>query len=466
MIDIKNSIENIFKDNPLIKEIIKKIIQNGARAFLVGGAVRDILLGLKAKDLDIEIHGLKIEDLEKILKSFGPVSLVGKSFGVFRLHNIDADWSLPRTDSQGRKPIVKIDPFMSIKNAFARRDLTINAMGIDLNTSELIDPFNGKKDLENKILRAPDKDLFIQDPLRFFRVMQFIGRFEMQPDYELNQICKTMNIKNISRERIEEEFKKLFLKSKRPSLGIEWLRHISRLSEILPEVAELIGVIQDKNFHPEGDVYEHTLQSLDAAAKLKYDSDEEKLILMWAAFCHDLGKVSTTKEVNGKIISYEHEQESEILSKKLLKRITKEKDLIDAVCKLVKYHMQPIQFLINKAKPTAYKRMANRLAPNVTLQMLGKLALIDKLARNPKKGSPLEKTDTQDVDEFLSNAKKLDILTKIEKPILLGRDIKDIVKPGPEMGKFLKIAYDIQLEKGIKDKDELKKQTLKIYSKK
>jgi tRNA nucleotidyltransferase (CCA-adding enzyme) len=260
-----NSLNQLLKQNPLIIQIVKSIAQNNAKAYLVGGAVRDLLLDIAVKDLDIEVHGLAPKELEKILSRFGPVSLVGKSYGVFRLHGLDADWSVPRSDASGRKPEVKIDPYMSLKDAFRRRDLTINAMGMDLTNFGLVDPFGGYNDLKNKILRATDAKLFLEDPLRFFRVMQFIGRFQMRPDDELNKICSEMRIKDVSIERIDQEFAKLFLKSNKPSLGIRWLKFINRLKEILPELYATIGVEQNPQWHPEGDVFEHTMQSLDAA---------------------------------------------------------------------------------------------------------------------------------------------------------------------------------------------------------
>ena len=205
---------------PHVMQIIQEINAAGGRALLVGGAVRDLLLGLSPKDIDIEVHGLKIDQFQKILEKFGRVSLVGKSFGVLRLNGLDVDWSVPRKDSKGRKPKVVIDSNMSLEEAFRRRDLTVNAMGIDLITHELIDPFGGMSDLKAKQLRVTDKKLFVEDPLRFFRVMQFIGRFEMEPDAELNKICKKMDLSKISRERIEEEFNKLFLRSGSPTLGM------------------------------------------------------------------------------------------------------------------------------------------------------------------------------------------------------------------------------------------------------
>lgn len=449
---------------PDAQKIIHEISDAGGKTLLVGGAVRDLLLGLQVKDLDIEVHGISITDLENILKKHGPVSLVGKSFGVLRLHSLDIDWSLPRTDASGRKPVVTIDPYMDFEMAFRRRDLTINAMGIDLITFELIDPFNGENDLRAKILRAPDAALFVEDPLRFYRVMQFVGRFEMQPDEQLNAVCKQMDISTVSRERIEVEFEKLFLKSVRPSLGIRWIYDLSRLKEVLPEVAALVGVPQDPVWHPEGDVFEHSMQALDAATQLNYDSSRIKLILIYAALCHDLGKADTTELIEGKWKSYSHEQEGEILAKQLLLRITHNADLIDAVCKLVRYHMMPVQFVRGEASAAAYKRLAKKLAPQATLQMLADLSLADKRGRNPQKHVPLS-IDIPEIDEFLKQAEKLQVRLQVEEPILHGRDLMDVVEPGPKMGELLKAAYEIQIEEGIKDAQELKKRILKNYLK-
>lgn len=458
-------LNQILDENPLIQNIVNAIAQANGRAILVGGAVRDLLLGLPIKDLDIEVHGLTSDALEKILKFFGPVSLVGKSFGVFRLHGLDIDWSLPRKDSEGRKPIVEVDPFLSIENAFKRRDLTINAMGIDLVTHELIDPFNGQSDLQHGILRATDKDFFIQDPLRFYRVMQFIGRFQMQPDEELNNICANMDIANISRERIEEEFEKLFLKSKKPSLGIKWLDQINRLNEVLPEVYNLKNVPQEPSWHPEGDVFEHTMQAIDSAANLNYEMQNDKLILCYAALCHDLGKTITTEMIDGKYKSHGHEFESEILAKILLARITNNIDLKRTILKLVKYHMQPSQLIKNKAKDAAYKRLAMKLSPETNLDMLSKLFKVDRLGRNPKKGEPLIGPD-KDVEAFINKIKDLNILYKPQDALLHGKDLIEYIQPGPELGEILHEAYKIQIDEDIQDKEELKNIVLKKYLKK
>jgi len=443
----------------MVQDIVHAIDQAGGIVLLVGGAVRDLLLGQEVKDLDIEVHQLMPEQLEKLLRLFGPVSLVGKSFGVFRVHKLDIDWSLPRTDSAGRKPHVEIDPFMGFKEAFRRRDLTINAMGINLITYELIDPFHGQEDLRNKILRETDTRLFTQDPLRFYRVMQFISRFAMQPAESLNAICMTMDIKHVSVERIEGEFNKLLLKSTRPSLGIRWVHSINRLKDILPQLYALVGVEQGADWHPEGDVFEHTMQTVDAAARIVYENEFDTLVLHYAALCHDLGKATDTQKVDGRITSHGHDMAGVPLTKQMLKHITRNKMLIESVVKLVRYHMAPLQFIQDGAKMSAYKRLANKLAPQVTIEMLADLALCDRQGRNPDSHIPLT-TPQSEVEAFRVRAQQAEVLTGIEQPILHGRDLLDHVPPGPQLGQLLRKAYEIQLEEGIKDKNELKRRVL------
>jgi len=457
--DIQRALNVLLDTYPIVRDVVNDIVNLGGRCYLVGGAVRDLVLGLNVKDLDIEIHGLDADKIEHVLARYGPVSLVGKTFGVFRIHGLDVDWSMPRTDKPGRKPDVAIDPSMTIENALRRRDLTMNAMAIDLSGFHLIDPFGGVADIEHKILRTPDAQFFVEDPLRFYRVMQFISRFEMLPDDELNAVCKKMDISTVSVERIEEEFVKMLLKSKSPSLGLRWIKSIGRLKELFPELEALVDIPQRSRFHPEADAFEHTMQTLDAAARLDYNFEEEKWIVLLAALCHDLGKATTTKKVKGEWRSYGHSKAGMDPAKQLLKRITRNKEVIAAVVKMVRYHMAPVQFIEDAAKRSAYKRLANKLAPQVTLEMLAKLCLADQQGRSGGGHEPLEIQDER-IGEFLAKAQEADVLQKTEPPVLQGRDLIDVVEPGPEMGALLKQAYEVQIEEGVNDKDELKRRVL------
>ena len=446
-----------------VHSIVAKINQNGGRALLVGGAVRDLVMGLPIKDLDIEVYGLLAQDLENVLKTFGPVSTVGKAFGVLRLHSLDVDWSLPRADSPGRKPTVVIDPFMSVEVAARRRDLTMNAMSLDLITEELIDPCGGQADIKKKMLRTPDARFFIQDPLRFYRVMQFIGRFQMLPDDELNGLCKQMDVSTVSRERVEEEFRKLLLFSPRPSLGIRWLHSIGRLNDVLPELAATVGVKQSPQWHPEGDVFEHSMQALDAMGVIvqKYDNEFDKLILLYAALCHDLGKVTKTTEIAGVIKSIGHEVDSRVFAHSLMKRITHNADLINAVASLVLYHMMPLQFTKSNAKLPAYKRLANKLNHQVNMLMLIDLCIADKRGRNGKAHEPLT-TDFPEVTVFREKTNAAGVATGGVEPLLKGGDILDLISSGPQMGRVLERAYEKQIADGVLDKQVLRDYALKM----
>ena len=443
--NIQKDLAIIYDTYPTLSLILKAIEAHEGYAYFVGGMVRDMVLSSPIKDVDIEVHGLSEEQLMHILQKFGFVDLVGKSFGVLRLHGMDIDWSLPRADSAGRKPTVAIDPFMPIDLALARRDVTMNAMAVHTTSQELIDPFDGLKDIENGILRSPNIDFFAQDPLRFFRVMAFISRFEMYPDPALHTLCTTMQIASVSRERIEQEFAKMLLRSKRPSLGIRWLKQIGRLQELMPELAACVGIPQNPKWHPEGDVFEHSMQTLDASAQLAYVSDEEKLTIMYAALSHDLGKAVTTQEEADGIHSHGHEEAGEPLARAMLKRITHHKELIDKVAKLVRLHMEPVHFMRGDAKAPAYKRLAHKLAPDLNIAMLIKLAVADRRGRNGESHEPL-KTEDPELAIFARKAQEAQVVHEREPAVLTGKDFLDVIAPGPELGKAVALAYELQME--------------------
>ena len=460
---IQKYLKSLLENQEQIQEAVTAISEAGGVAYIVGGAVRDLLLNIPIKDIDIEVHGLELNKLESILQRFGHINLVGKSFGVIRIYDIDIDWSIPRRDSAGRHPQVIFDPTLTIKEAFERRDLTINAMGIQILTGELVDPFNGRVDLQAGILRTPNPTLFVEDPLRFYRVMQFISRFEMHPDTELHELCKTMDISNVARERIASEFEKMILRSHKPSLGIRWLKKINRLKENLPQLDATKDIPQDPEWHPEGDVFEHLMQSFDAAALLAYECDRDKLIVCFAALLHDIGKSSTTNYIDGRWHSYNHESVSAQEAKKALSRVTTNHELIQTICTLIAHHMAPTQFIAQKAKPTAYKRLAHALAPQANLELLAQLALADAQGKNPERGTPLT-TPIAEIELFLEYAHAAEVISHPEPPLLSGKDLLDIVKPGPELGALVKRAYEIQLAEGITDKEALKKRIIDLIS--
>ena len=291
----------------MVLEVARAIKEAGGKALIVGGAVRDEVLGIAAKDFDIEVYGLDDEEVEKIAGEFGSVKDVGKAFGILKLQHkggVELDISLPRTDSkigEGHRGFeVKVDPRMSIAEAAKRRDFTFNALSKDPLTGEIFDPFGGVDDLREHILSVTDEERFRDDPLRLLRGAQFTGRFGVQADLKTLEIFKSMvpELAEISKERVREEWEKLLLRSKKPSKGLNLLREIGVVEQYYPELHAMVGCEQEFEWHPEGDVWVHTLMVVDKAKELtkSYNlSNEKARIVMLAALCHDLGKPATTE---------------------------------------------------------------------------------------------------------------------------------------------------------------------------
>jgi len=314
-------------------ELAEKIKALGGQALLVGGSVRDYLMGKIAKDFDVEVYGLEADKIEKIANTVGKVSDVGRSFGILKIfldNNIDIDVSLPRTDSKigagHRGFAVQTDSNMSIRDAAQRRDFTMNSVSADPLTGKLYDPFGGVEDIKERKLCITDNELFKDDPLRVLRGIQFIGRFGLEIDEESFSIMKSMlpQLNELPKERLAEEWKKLLLKSPKPSLGLQAGLNLGVWQEMNPELVELNKTEQEPKWHPEGNVWIHTLMVVDEAAKIAYREEldhDESMILLLSALCHDLGKPEVSEYKDGKIISYGHEKAGEEPSKKFLKKI-------------------------------------------------------------------------------------------------------------------------------------------------
>lgn len=416
-------VSKIIQKNQFVKDILHSLHNQSGRVLLVGGAVRDILMDIPAKDLDFEVYGLTLEQLQAALEQHGPVSLVGKSFGVLRVHGLDVDWSLPRKDSSGRHPVVSYDPFMSYEQAFIRRDLTINAMGIDMHTLALIDPYGGQQDLEHKILRAPDLEFFGQDPLRLLRVMQFAGRFVMRVDDQLSKLCSIMDISKVSTERIEQEFAKLFTRAKKPSIGLQWLASIGKFYELLP------GVVVDAQL----------FKKLDFAAKLSFVNDQEKLMLMWALVASFLPEYG-----NGVIRQLSHADLLPVIN--FMKHTTRYDQLIQQVAKLVMYARVIMAHPDHALTNAHIKWLAYFLAPELSIRLVSQFILI--------------RYDVELSTDIAQRAQQLGVLEAPEVALLSGKDFLDVAQ-GVELGKLVKLSYEQQIDQGIADRFVLKAEVLK-----
>lgn len=417
----------------MLLRIAKKIQVAGGESFLVGGCVRDSLLGIKPKDFDVEVFGLDLETLMSILSEFGEVDQVGRSFGILKLG--DFDFSLPRRDSkigEGHKGFqVKTDKNMTPQEACLRRDLTINGMSQDILTGEIIDTVGGMSDLENGVLREINPQ-FAEDPLRVLRVMQFSARYGFVAAPSLVDLSWEIKDSSLSlpKERIWGEWEKLLLKGQTPSFGLEFLKECGWLP---PELKALVSCPQDAEWHPEGDVWKHTCLVLDEAARLSIGMNEDdRILVMLGAICHDLGKPDTTTSHNGRIVSPGHADHiAPTLS--FLDRIGCPGSLIDKVAALVREHMVHL----NEPNKRSVRRLIHRLP--VSINLLGIVIEADHSGRHPlPKGMPESMIKILDIAQGIGD---------VIEPIVKGRHLLELgFKPGPEMGKVLKNLFEKQLD--------------------
>ena len=465
-------------------EIAKAVRDAGGRAVVVGGWVRDHLLGVRSKDVDIEVFGLGVERLEALLARFGKVHAVGRAFGVFRVGCIDVDFSLPRRDSKrgpGHRGFdVSPDPSLDFAEAARRRDLTVNSIGIDPLTGEVLDPHAGRSDLERRVLRATDPAHFCEDPLRGLRVAQLAARLEMTPDDALVALCRKLDLSDLSGERVFDELRKLLLRAAKPSIGFKVLEDTGQL-RFFPEIDALRGVPQDPEWHPEGDVWVHTLMVLDAAAALRggagtRESDPDRMVppattafsaqsdttekacedlpLMLGALCHDLGKPATTERTDGRIRSHRHDVEGVAPTRALLGRMRAPGALVDKVAALVEHHLAPALFIRNGATAKGYRRLARKLErAGVSIELLVRVARADHLGRTTE-DAVAGRFDAGDA--FLAAARAHSVERAAPRDAVLGRHLVERgMRPGPGFGPILERCREIQDETGWTDPDRI-----------
>lgn len=451
--------------DPRVVAILRDIGGRGGRGWIVGGFVRDLLLGQTSKDVDVEVYGLDLVELAKTLEPYGKLHDVGRSFGVLRVSDLDVDFSLPRRDSKvggGHRGIqADVDPLLDPQEATRRRDLTVNGLSLDPLNAELRDPLGGLRDLESGTLRACDAHTFGEDPLRALRVVQLAARLEFEPDAELLDLCAQQPLNELSGERIFEELRKLFLRARAPSIGLRILERTGLLKHF-PELDALRGVPQDPSWHPEGDVWVHTCMVVDEAAHLRigdhashgtatreqYDHD---LALMFGALCHDLGKPATTERgEDGHIRSRAHDTAGVDIAREFLSRLRASNDLLDAVSVLTQNHLAPGLFEKQGATAKAYRRLARRLGRSgVKVELLYRLARADHLGRTTEEA--LARAFPAG-DSFLARARELGVDRETPGDVVLGRHlIARGLEPGPEFRAILGRCRELQDETGSRD---------------
>lgn len=360
---------SVEKDKRMAEAIARKVAECGGRTFYVGGYVRDKMLGKQNKDIDIEVHGVTPDVLRQILETEGELRTQGASFGVYNLAHYDINIAQPRKEhatGRGHKDFeVFVDPFIGCEVAARRRDFTINAMMEDVLTGEIVDPYDGQDDIRNCMIRHVNDESFKEDPLRVLRGAQFAARFGFDIAPETKTLMQSMSLTALSKERIYGELQKALLKADKPSVFFDTLRDVNQLEPWFHEVYDLIGCEQNEKFHPEGDVYNHTMQVLDEAAKLKFNAVQPDFFMM-SALCHDMGKPATTSiDENGVVHSYGHETVGSKIAEQFLKHLNNDVSLSKYVCNMCELHMSPAQMYESNSKVKKTNALYDRsVCPN------------------------------------------------------------------------------------------------------
>lgn len=387
-----------------LNKIFDKLEKNSVKSIIIGGFIRDSLLNIASQDIDIEVYNVSsFKKLENLLKEFGSINSVGKSFGVCKLNinKYNLDFTLPRIDSKissGHLGFdIEIDKNLDFTTASRRRDFTMNAIGYNVVNKKLLDPYGGIKDLSNKTLKMVDAKTFVEDPLRVLRAVQFCSRYELKMNNELFLLCKNMIEKNLllelAKERIYEEIKKNLLKSKKPSLGFELLKKLDALKYFTN-----LDLLNEKSWH-------RSMDTIDAIASLTITNKKRKEVLMLASICYTFN----ASQIESFISSLSND-------KSLLKSIT-------ILCEN-----------LNTILDMSSNRFSNydvlKLATYVNIEDLSILS--DALFGVGK--------------DVFAKAKELNVVNKKAPAILLGRDLISAgLKPSNEFSYILDSAYEAQI---------------------
>jgi tRNA nucleotidyltransferase (CCA-adding enzyme) len=446
----KINLENIPRE--LWDEVLKVcrlVSAAGGRAWLVGGSVRDAAFNLPIRDLDLEVFGLTDESLRSCLEAEYHLDFVGQSYGIYKLQGIPLDVGLPRRESKtgrGHKSFAVVsDPNLSLTEAAARRDFTLNAVYYDPLTEEIQDPFDGLADLDNRILRHTSP-AYREDPLRVLRGMQLAARFDLSVAPETVIESRTIDLEGLAPERIFGEWEKLILRGERPSRGLEFLKD-SGWIRFFPELDDLQGVVQDPRWHPEGDVWQHTLHAMDAFAEDRVGDPVEDLVVGFAVLCHDLGKPSTTVVTPDKIQTIGHEVAGISLTRDFLGRMTNQHNLVEDVIILVAEHMRPMSLHRDNASDAAIRRLAARVG---RIDRLVRVARADVLGRPPLPPDPFPAGPW-----LLAQAWRLQVCDNPPPPLVQGRDLIELgFQPGERFSDILGRCYEAQLEGEIATREQ------------
>lgn len=374
---------NFFDNQPkLLKEIFVYLNQNNLPTFITGGFVRDKLLNINTvTDIDIEVYGCDVSQLIDILSRFGQVETFGKSFGVVKLMQLpNIDFALARQEVKSgishRDFEIIFEKNMDYQTACKRRDLTINAILYDPLQDQYIDPVGGIDDINQKVIRVVDKNTFKEDPLRVLRVARMAARL---PDFKITDdtisICRNMvdQLQFLSKERVFDEYSKILMATM-PSIGFNFLLDIGALPECLVNLSK---TMQRSDYHPEGNVFKHTMLVIDIAANTKQKASKP-LWFMWACLLHDIGKPEVT---TSNLRSPNHDLVGEVIATKFILELSRNKKMAKYVGLMTRCHMVLMAESRKMQRSLPYLRVLKRLGDIVVINDLVLLCCCDKYGR-------------------------------------------------------------------------------------
>lgn len=426
-------------------KVCEAVGEAGGRAMIVGGWVRDYLLGHESKDFDIEVFGLEPARLRALLEKMAPVNTVGEQFAVYKLafksqqgQRIEVDVSIPRRESKSARGhrgfVIEGDPNMTFEEAARRRDFTINAILYDPLTGEIADPFSGVRDLNSRTLKAVAADTFIDDSLRVLRAVQFAARFEMTIDPQTVKLCREIDLTDLPAERIWGEMEKLLTLPARPSIGLEAARALGVLAKLFPELDALA--------EGAAPLFDLTKRALDESVKLASDLTKQKRItVMMASLCHELGNVRSDK--NQSVTEAAIERAQAVMARLGLLTIAGY-DVRSQVLAIARERLKPLEFY--RERDGATDGVFRRLAQRVDLDLLYRVAKAYARARGRE----------PDAEEwFIEKARSLGVDHGPPAPLLQGRHLIEAgIAPGPAMGAILRRVYDLQLDGEITTREQ------------
>ncbi|KUH37096.1 MULTISPECIES: CCA tRNA nucleotidyltransferase [Streptomyces] len=450
----RRAVSELLRVSPVADDLARRFQEAGFRLALVGGSVRDALLGRLGNDLDFTTDA-RPQDVLRIIRPWAEaVWEVGIAFGTVGAqkdgYQIEVTtYRSEAYDRTSRKPEVSYGD--SIEEDLVRRDFTVNAMAVALPEKEFIDPHGGLEDLAGRVLRTPGtpEESFSDDPLRMMRAARFAAQLDFEVAPEVVSAMKGMaeRLDIVSAERVRDELNKLVL-SAHPREGLTLLVDTGLADRVLPELPALR--LESDEHHRHKDVYEHSLIVLEQAIDLEEDGPD--LVLRLAALLHDIGKPRTRRfEPDGRVSFHHHEVVGAKMTKKRLTALKYSNDMVKDVSRLVELHLRFHGYGTGEWTDSAVRRYVRDAGP--LLDRLHKLTRSDCTTRNKRKAAALSRAydGLEDRIAQLQEQEELDAI----RPDLDGNQIQETlgIRPGPEVGRAYKFLLELRLENGPMGQD-------------